>query len=151
MVLIRRLDLNLKEKEDFLGLMSTSLSLHSIKWLEWKYTKNPIISGVPTVFGAIDKNSGKLVGIRPFLACNIVRGNKIFKAAQPCDTVVHPDYRGKGIFTEMNKVAIVELKKDGYDLFFNFPNRNSQPGNLKMGWKKHLSLMNPWLLIIFPG
>ncbi len=38
----------------------------------------------------------------------------------------------------MNKIAIEELRKEGYDLFFNFPNRNSQPGNLKMGWKKVL-------------
>lgn len=37
---------------------------------------------------------------------------------------------------EMNKIAIKELKDEGYDLFFNFPNRKSQPGNLKMGWKK---------------
>ncbi len=138
MIEIKRLELNDNEKKEFLELMSTSLSVHSTNWLEWKYIDNPMIKGKPIVFGAIDKSSGKLVGIRPFLACNVVIGNKTFKAAQPCDTAVHPEYRGKGLFTDMNKVAIQELGKEGYDLFFNFPNRNSQPGNLKMGWKKVL-------------
>ncbi len=135
---IKRLDLNDKEKKEFLELMSTSLGIYSADWIEWKYIKNPIINKKPTVFGAIHENTGKLVGIRPFLACNVVLGDKMFKAAQPGDTVVHPEYRGKGLFTKMNKFAIEELKKDGYDLFFNFPNRNSQPGYLKMGWKKVL-------------
>jgi GNAT superfamily N-acetyltransferase len=133
---IKRLDLNVTERNEFLQLMSTSFSRNSTEWLEWKYIKNPLINEKPTVFGTIHKNSGKLIGIRPFLACNIAFRNKTFKAAQPGDTVVHPDYRGKGLFTEMNKVAIEQLGKEGYDLFFNFPNRNSQPGNLKMGWRK---------------
>lgn len=133
---IKRLDLNDLEKQEFLKLMSTSLSTNSIDWLEWKYNNNPIINEKPTVFGAIHKNTGKLVGIRPFMACNVVFGNRIFKAAQPGDTVVQSEFRGKGLFTEMNKFAIKELEKDGYDLFFNFPNKNSQPGYFKMGWKK---------------
>ena len=138
MITINRLEFNDREKGEFLELMSTSLSTHSIDWLEWKYIKNPLVDGQPTVFGAIHNSSGKLVGIRPFLACNVAFGDKILKAAQPGDTVVHPDYRGRGLFTEMNKVAIQELQKEGYDLFFNFPNRNSQPGYLKMGWEKVL-------------
>lgn len=135
---IRRLDLNDKQKHDFLELMSTSLSTHNIDWIEWKYIKNPIIDDKPTVFGAFHKDTDKLIGIRPFLACNIVFNDKVFKAAQPGDTVVHPEFRGKGLFTKMNRVAIDELGKNGYDLFFNFPNKNSQPGNLKMGWQKVL-------------
>lgn len=133
---VQRLELTSREKQEFLELMSSSLNTHSVDWLEWKYVNNPKIIDQPTVFGVIHKSSGILVGIRPFLACDVVLGNKTFKAAQPCDTVVHPKFRGKGLFSEMNRVAIEELTNEGYDLFFNFPNRNSQPGYLKMGWEK---------------
>lgn len=131
----KRLTLNDREKEDFLGLLSGSLATNTMDWLEWKYLKNPVIHDKPTVFGTFHKASGKLIGIRPFLACNVVLNGRIFKAAQPGDTVVHPDFRGQGLFSQMNRIAIEELGKEGYDLFFNFPNRNSQPGYLKMGWK----------------
>ena len=76
---IKRLDLTDKEKEEFLQLMRTSLSNHSVDWLEWKYINNPLIKNKPTVFGAIHKSTKKLVGIRPFLACNVAYGKKLLK------------------------------------------------------------------------
>lgn len=87
---IQRLDLNTNERQQFLELMSTSLSTHDMDWLEWKYIKNPIINDKPIVFGTFHKLSGKLIGIRPFMACNIVLKDRTFKAAQPGDTVIHP-------------------------------------------------------------
>src|SRR5690606_3059938 len=56
-------------------------------------------------------------------------------AYQPCDTVVHPDYRGRGIFSGINKVRISDVKKESGDIIFNFPNENSLRGYVKMGWK----------------
>ena len=78
----KRLNLNQKQKLEFLELMSTSLSPNTVDWLDWKYINNPMVKNEPTVFGAIHKASGKLVGIKPFLACNIIFENKTFKAAQ---------------------------------------------------------------------
>lgn len=132
---IKRLEMDAQQKAQFLELLSTSLTDNTMEWLEWKYMTNPLSRGTPTVFGAIHKESGKLAGMRPCMICKVVFGDKVIKAAQPCDTVVHPEFRRRGIFRDMNKVAIEEMTKDGYDLFFNFPNRNSQPGNLKMGWR----------------
>lgn len=36
---VKRLDLNEKERKEFLKLMSTSLSTKSMDWLIWKYKK----------------------------------------------------------------------------------------------------------------
>lgn len=55
------------------------------------------------------------------------------EAYQPGDTCVLDNCRGKGIFSEMTKRAIEFLPENS--LIYNFPNQNSLPGYLKMGWK----------------
>lgn len=52
---------------------------------------------------------------------------------QPGDTCVTEACRGKGIFSEMTKKSLEFLNKD--DIIYNFPNQNSYPGYIKMGWK----------------
>jgi hypothetical protein len=53
------------------------------------------------------------------------------RAFQPCETVVHSNFRRKGIFTAMTLGAMQVV---GSAVFYNFPNNNSCPGYLKMGW-----------------
>lgn len=61
---------------------------------------------------------------------------------QPGDTCVTEICRGKGIFTEMTKRSIDFLSKD--DIIYNFPNQNSFPGYMKMGWR----LVNEYGLVV---
>lgn len=66
-------------------------------------------------------------------------------AYQPGDTCVNEVCRGKGIFTEMTKRSIAMLSPD--DLIYNFPNQNSFPGYMKMGWK----LVGEYGMVLFTG
>lgn len=54
------------------------------------------------------------------------------EAYQPGSTCVLPICRGKGIFSEMTKKSIQYLPSDA--IIYNFPNNNSFPGYVKMGW-----------------
>ncbi|MCR4614118.1 MAG: GNAT family N-acetyltransferase [Bacteroidaceae bacterium] len=53
-------------------------------------------------------------------------------AYQPGQTCVMKECRGHGVFTEMTKRAVELLPKDV--ILYNFPNPNSFPGYIKMGW-----------------
>ena len=55
------------------------------------------------------------------------------EAYQPGDTCVTEICRGKGIFTEMTKRSVAMLPSDA--VVYNFPNQNSYPGYIKMGWR----------------
>ena len=55
------------------------------------------------------------------------------EAFQPGGTCVLPICRGKGIFKEMTMQAIAKLAPTA--IIYNFPNYNSFPGYIKMGWK----------------
>lgn len=54
-------------------------------------------------------------------------------AYQPGDTCVLEEARGNGVFSEMTKRAIEMLPTD--TIIYNFPNKNSFPGYIKLGWK----------------
>lgn len=55
------------------------------------------------------------------------------KAYQPADTCVKKEYRGKGIFIEMTKIALEMI--DQNDIIYNFPNKESYRQYIKLGWK----------------
>lgn len=118
-------------KEDFLYVFNTVFNLSYDKaWFDWKYSNN--IYGPSNIVFVYDGEDP--VAIRSFWRNDI--GEESY---QPCDTAVLEEYRGRGIFSKMSRVALEKL--GGY-LIYNFPNENSLPGNLKMGWKirNHLYL-----------
>lgn len=61
---------------------------------------------------------------------NDICGNEAY---QPGDTCVMENCRGKGVFSIMTKKSIELLPKNA--IIYNFPNPNSFPGYIKMGWK----------------
>lgn len=54
------------------------------------------------------------------------------QAYQPVDTCVLPSYQGRGIFREMTQKALEFLPTD--TAIYNFPNHQSRPAYLKIGW-----------------
>ncbi len=70
---------------------------------------------------------------KPVAARGLWRNDVCDKEAyQPGRTGVLAECRGKGIFTTMTLQAISLLPKDA--IIYNFPNQNSFPGYIKMGW-----------------
>ncbi|GHB23722.1 GNAT family N-acetyltransferase [Mongoliitalea lutea] len=114
-------------------------------WL-WKHQQNPF--GVSPVLLACE--NGKIIGVRAFLRWEWMYGSKKYQALRAVDTAVLPTYQGKGIFSKLTKQLIDEVRIDGFDFIFNTPNQYSEPGYLKLGWRKIGSLavgIKPtWLL-----
>ncbi|WP_224448325.1 GNAT family N-acetyltransferase [Haloprofundus salilacus] len=104
------------------------------EWFEWKYVENPYVDHVP-IFVA--EHDGKIVGARPFLVMPLRGPEGTGTAFQPADTMVHPDHRRQGVFTNMTTAALSHYADaaDGPDLYFNFPNDMSRPGYEKLGWR----------------
>jgi GNAT superfamily N-acetyltransferase len=99
-------------------------------WFEWKYERNPYVDHVPIV---VATHNGNLVGARSFFPLPVAAENDTYTAYQPCDSMVHPAHQRRGLFTRMTERAIERY--DDVDLFFNFPNHRSLPGNLDLGWR----------------
>lgn len=105
----------------------------SPEWFAWKYEQNPYVSDLPIY---VAERDGEIVGARPLLVFKLRIGDSTHFALQPADTMVHPDHRGKGLFTRMTKQAIETYADREPTLLFNFPNRQAQPGYEKLGWRE---------------
>jgi GNAT superfamily N-acetyltransferase len=98
------------------------------RWL-WLHEKNVLAPS----FVLLAKFEDKIVGIYAVIKKKILLGDKTLIAGRDIDPVVHPEFRGKGIFSMLLKEA--KSKANEIDLFFNFANSLSQPGFVKHGWR----------------
>jgi len=105
---------------------------HDRDWFAWKYGDNPYVDHLPIL---VAKRDGDLVGARPFFALDVLVDGERHLALQPGDTMVHPDHRRQGLFTRMTEAAIERYTDGEPSFFFNFPNGQSGPGYLKLGWQ----------------
>jgi len=137
------------DKEQILNLLNYTFSKQeyfansrTLEWWNWKYEQN--------VFGksiiVVAEHDNRIVGTRIMWAWEFVLADTTLKAYMPVDTVVHPEYQGKGLFLSMAREAMQISKEFGADLLCNFPNDQSLPGNIKLGAKFIGKL--PWLIKI---
>lgn len=117
----------------FLDLFETVESLElggGEEWFTWKYEDQPALDHVP-IFVAL--HDGEMVGARPFISFSLRAGPRTLLGLQTTDTMVHPDHRGRGVFTRMNDLAFAYYRQHDPDLMFSIPNDRSRPAYLDMG------------------
>jgi GNAT superfamily N-acetyltransferase len=96
----------------------------------WKHVANPF--GPSYALAA--EADGRLVGLRLFLRWRFRCDGREIPAVRAVDTVTHPDWRGRGIFSRLTRELLERVEEDGVALVFNTPNAASRAGYLKMGW-----------------
>ena len=133
MIIRKGTDSDLKE---VISLLKVSLGEDRIPKTEalwnWKHRQNPF--GESPILLA--ESAGKIIGVRAFLKWEYSREGKIISAQRAVDTAVHPDFQGKGIFSQLTRKLLEKSRLEGTDLIFNTPNQKSTPGYLKLGWEK---------------
>jgi len=97
------------------------------QWFDWKYVQNPYLDHVPIVVAERDET---LVGASPGFALRLRAGDVTCVALQPCDVMVHPEYRNQGIFSSLLDRFIETYERGVPELAFTFPNQQSLPAFL---------------------
>ena len=141
-----------KDKEEILSLLNSgflgiqrSSRKRNEKFWDWKIINNPFGKSLLT----IAESDGKIIAVSNFWPWEFNIRGSVIKALQPCDSMVHPDYRGKGIFKLMRLYGLELARKSGFKFLFNFPNRNSLKAYLSIGWHYqgkilwHIKILNP--------
>lgn len=105
-------------------------SIRDEEFWNWKYKKNIFGNAIIHVI----ENETDILAVGTMWPWEFKTRASVLKAFQLCDTVVSEKARGKGLFSKLNFARIEYAKENGADLIYNFPNKNSLPGYLKMGW-----------------
>jgi predicted GNAT family acetyltransferase len=103
----------------------------SLEWLKWKYFSSPY--GDCIVVMAYSEK-GALAGEISFGKYEFTDNDKIVKAIYSYQTMVHPKFQRKGLFSSLTKKVIEIAKEQNIDVIFNFPNHNSYAPFLKLGF-----------------
>ncbi len=112
--------------------MGESIIPRTREYWEWKHVQNPFGPSPALLAEA----NGKLIGLRVFMRWIWQTGDRSLNAARAVDTVTHPDWRGKQVFSRLTTKLLEQCRVEGLSFVFNTPNQSSLPGYLKMGWQK---------------
>ncbi len=136
-----------------LALLGTSLGWvpdeQHAAFFDWKHRQNP--AGASPAWVAVDGE--RIVGYRTFVRWEFEHAGREVAAVRAVDTATHPDYRGRGVFSRLTRLALESMGDEGVAFVFNTPNECSRPGYLKMGWQpvakldvvvRPCSLVAPW-------
>ena len=121
------------DEDEVIGLLTAALGggpagERPAEFFRWKHQENPFGRS----FGLVAEADDRIVGLRAFMRWEFVAGDRRFKAVRAVDTATHPDYQGRGIFSQLTLEALDALRHEA-DFVFNTPNEKSLPGYLKMG------------------
>lgn len=122
------------DREGFLDLYARVFGGGSEDWFDWKFVTDPYTDHVPIV---VAERDGEVVGAKPGMPFELVAGPDAAPvvALQPCDTMVHADHRGRGLYSRMTELMKQRYADRDVALLFNFPNRATLAGSHKHGWE----------------
>lgn len=129
-IIIKALDQSTIDRQIALFDKVFSTQTNRAMWLH-KHYNNPYID-CANIFGAF--YAERLVGLNAFMPGRYIYNGRIYKAAQSCESAIDPDFRRRGIFSQIIMYAEDEYIKSGYDFLVGYPNQNSYPAFLKMNW-----------------
>lgn len=104
----------------------------SLEYWEWRF-KNNVFN--PNPYIDLMWDGDQLVGHYAVSPVDMMIDGKIVKTALSMTTMTHPEYGGKGIFTQLAENLYQRLKDDGFSMVWGFPNNNSHYGFIKnLSW-----------------
>lgn len=99
----------------------------------WEFERNPI--GRLNIFLAI--RGDDVIGMSCHNAFRVCVGEECFECSFPLNVLTHPDHRGRGIFSTLEKLNEERARDLGYPFMLSFPNALSTKIFLeRLGWTR---------------
>ncbi len=113
--------------------------------LDWRYDKNPCGRAISFVARAPRAGAVSGYACNPRLAAS--HGEHAACIGETGDVMTHPEWRKRGIFSDLDRAAMAEAKRQGWPLVFGLPNRRSAHIFLELGWEK-VGTLRAWSAVL---
>jgi len=115
---------------------------------QWKFLENP--TGLQLIVVA-ETEGGDIVGQYALWPVMLQLERREYLGAQSLDTMIHPDYRGKGMFMTLANACYEIAAAQGVKVLYGFPNPSSYRGFIRrLNWDHTGDI--PYLVRpIYPG
>jgi len=127
-----------KENQGMLELINSAygnVEIKNSKYLNWQYNENPQ-GGSIIVLCFDEKKKDFVIGKEAIISSELNLGNTCVKSSISLNTIVHSNYRRRGIFSKLVSVLPDLAMKEGILSAYGVPNPNSHKAFLKEGWKE---------------
>ena len=135
------------DRENIISLLNEVFSsqqrsdrVRTLKSWKWKNEEN-VFEETLTVVADLN---GDIIGTGTLWPFMFELQGKDHLAYQTCSLAVSENFRGRGVFRNINRVRLETAQQRGASFLFSFPNSNSLPGYKKMDWA-YLGKI-PWLV-----
>jgi GNAT superfamily N-acetyltransferase len=126
-------DEDLEELVAFSQRQPGKASAITADYIRWQRSANP--AGLAQVALAKDEESGKIIGVVCVVPLRIKVRDKVQLGSQTLYGLVHPDWRGQGVFTNLSRFCYQRARSCGVQFSYGFPNPNSYgPMVHRLGW-----------------
>ena len=98
-----------------------------MRW-KWEYLQNP--AGNLVVVADLN---GRIIGHLTEIPIQMKVEGTVVRGSITAEVMTHPDFRLRGIFTEMYKLSLNERINQGFSRSYAFNNENSHAAFLKFG------------------
>jgi GNAT superfamily N-acetyltransferase len=120
-------------------------SYNEVFW-DWKFVGNP--HGPARIWVADE--GGQIAGCYILTPVMLRGGGGPIQGAQAVDAAVSPDYRGRGLFTDLARAALRDAVDAGIRLIFAFPSGGALGGQVRVGFKAQLVLPKAYRPLLWP-
>jgi GNAT superfamily N-acetyltransferase len=104
--------------------------------LRWRYDEGP--HGEAISFVTRNDSAEPVSGYACSPRRMVHRGDEATLApvGETGDVMTHPGWRGRGLFSALDRAAMAESKRRGWPMVFGLPNRRSAHIFLELGWER---------------
>jgi predicted N-acetyltransferase YhbS len=104
----------------------------SVEYWNWRFANNPFSN---EFFIDLMWDGDKLVGHYAVSPIDTMINGETEKTALSMTTMTHPEYGGRGIFSQLAESLYGKLSENNYKMVWGFPNNNSHYGfNKNLSW-----------------
>jgi ribosomal protein S18 acetylase RimI-like enzyme len=119
---------------------------HNEAMWEWKFEHNP--DGAAHIW--LGEEDGQIAGCYILTPVMMRAGRDRALGAQSVDAAVNPDFRGRGVFTQLAEAALREAAEAGVQIVFAFPSEGAFGGQVRVGYKPQLELPKAYRPLLWP-
>jgi GNAT superfamily N-acetyltransferase len=112
----------------------------------WKFDRNP--HGPARIW--VGDEGGEITGCYILNPVTLQVGGATIRGAQAVDAAVNPDYRGRGVFTDLARAALTEATDEGIRLVFAFPSEGAFGGQVRVGFKPQFVVPKAYRPLLWP-
>lgn len=103
--------------------------------LAWRYDENPHGRALSFVTRPAGGSGVSGYACSPRLASSFGDERSLATVGETGDVMTHPDWRKRGLFSDLDRAAMAAARGAGWPLVFGLPNRRSAHIFLELGWK----------------